>query len=73
MTLPDTCGASGGAISVWFRVTYCNHLGSIVTTWQNLTSGGSTIYCSVQHVTLVNIYHSIIAVEQKNISFVVIQ
>ena len=53
MTAPDTCGTSGGAISVCFRVTYCNHLGSIVTTWQNLTSRGSTIYCSVQHVTLV--------------------
>ena len=71
MTVPDTCSTSGGAISVWFRVTYCNHLGSIVTTWQNLTSAGSSIYCTVSQVTLV--VHSIIIVEQKSSSFVVIQ
>ena len=53
MTVPDTCGTSRGAISVWYRVTYCNHLGSIVTTIQNHTPGGSAIYCTTQHVMLV--------------------
>ena len=52
MTRPDTCG-TGGAISVWYRVTYCNHVGSIVTTAQNQTSGGSSIYCTRHDVTLV--------------------
>ena len=53
MTIPGTCGTSGGAISVWYRVVYCNQLGSVVTTAQNLTSGGSIIYCTAGEVVLV--------------------
>ena len=43
MTDPATCGTSGGAISLWCKVTACPHAGSAVSTMQNLQSGGSAI------------------------------
>ena len=53
MTVPGTCGTSGGAVSVWYRMIHCSPVASIVTTMQNRTSGGSANYYSAQQVTLV--------------------
>ena len=56
MTEPGTCDTSGGAISVWQRVTSCSgSAGSIVTTMDIHTgeSTGCAIYCTSQQITLV--------------------
>ena len=39
MTHPESCGAAGGAISLWFRVVACGHTTSIVATVSNSTAG----------------------------------
>ena len=43
MTHPESCGAAGGAIHLWFRVNKCPLAGAIVTTVSN-TSAGYHIY-----------------------------
>ena len=43
MTRPETCGAAGGAISLWVNVFDCQD-GGIVSTGQSGTQG-SHIYC----------------------------
>ena len=53
MTVPGTCGTSGGAISLWYRVTERSSLGAIVTTLQDFHSGGTSISCDGQQVLLV--------------------
>ena len=44
MTRPETCGAAGGAISVWINLIDCTHGGIISTLVQG--SSGSVIDCS---------------------------
>ena len=44
MTRPDTCGAAGGAISLWINVTDCPSTGGIVPSVSGST--GSRIYCT---------------------------
>ena len=44
MTRPDTCGAAGGAISLWINVTDCPSTGGIVSSVSGST--GSRIYCT---------------------------
>ena len=39
MTLPETCGAAGGAISLWFRVYDCTGLCGFVSSQGDGTSG----------------------------------
>ena len=53
MTVPGTCGTSGGAISLWYRMTECSSLGAIVKTFQGSHSGGTSIHCEGQQVMLV--------------------
>ena len=44
MTRPDTCGAAGGAISLWLKVVDCEN-GGIITTTQNDISTGLFFLC----------------------------
>ena len=44
MTQPDTCGAAGGAISMWLNVIDCNNNAGIVSSTQ-LRGIGSLIFC----------------------------
>ena len=47
MTRPETCGAAGGALSVWFRLIECESGidgGSVVSTYSGRTTG-SAIFC----------------------------
>ena len=44
LTHPESCGAAGGAISLWFRVIECYTAGAIVTTTYN-SSAGYNINC----------------------------
>ena len=44
MTRPHTCGAEGGAISLWARVTKC-HAGGIVKTRSTHGGEGVVIQC----------------------------
>ena len=41
MTRPETCGAAGGAISVWINLISCSH-GGIISSYSDGT--GSVIY-----------------------------
>ena len=45
MTRPETCGAAGGAISLWLQLIDCTGIDGIIS---SLTDGftGSLIYCS---------------------------
>ena len=45
MTRPETCGAAGGAISLWLKVHECHNSGGIITTRENADSTGFSIYC----------------------------
>ena len=44
MTRPETCGAAGGAISLWVNVTDCAPGGGILSSLTDGTSG-SLIFC----------------------------
>ena len=44
MTRPETCGAAGGAISVW--VHYASGSGTIIATISSFIETGFQIYCS---------------------------
>ena len=53
MTQPQTCGAAGGAISVWVKVMHCPHgkgeTEGIVSS--TATSGtGSIVYCHLGNI-----------------------
>ena len=48
MSDPQTCGAAGGAISLWFRVINC-FVGAIITSISNDTVG-SLMLCSTDYV-----------------------
>ena len=46
MTRPETCGAAGGAISLWVKVIECvADRGGIVSS-RSSSSSGSIIYCT---------------------------
>ena len=32
MVIPETCGAAGGAVSLWVNVSECDYVGGIITT-----------------------------------------
>ena len=45
MSRPNTCGAAGGAISLWMRVINCSEsFCGVVTTRSQYNSGGFAIY-----------------------------
>ena len=47
MTRPETCGAAGGAISLWVRVTDCDDgIISSLTVTSGADGGGSAISCA---------------------------
>ena len=39
LTHPESCGAAGAAISLWFRVNQCFVAGAIVSTVYNSSAG----------------------------------
>ena len=45
MTRPETCGAAGGAISLWVKVIDCPMTGGIISS-QIYGSSGIDIYCA---------------------------
>ena len=46
MTNPNTCGASGGAVSMWYKVTGCASLGAIVSTMKVFWEAGFSMHCN---------------------------
>ena len=51
MTRPETCGAAGGAISLWINVIECGY-GGIISSWvEGFT--GSNIFCNVDKIVYV--------------------
>ena len=45
MALPDTCGAAGGAVALWMRITEPDlHFGGIMS---SLSSGNFTAYLRI--------------------------
>ena len=49
MTRPETCGAAGGAISLWVNQIECPLPGGIVST-RAFGSSGSLIYCTIANI-----------------------
>ena len=49
MTRPETCGAAGGAISLWMSFTDCRSHGAIITTQKDASTTGFTVYCPNAH------------------------
>ena len=45
MTRPETCGAAGGAISVWLRLAECPPGAGIITTIDNSDKTGFRLWC----------------------------
>ena len=46
MTLPETCGEAGGAISLWLRVIGCDDAGIVSTVaWLHDYASGSVLDC----------------------------
>ena len=70
MTAPDTCGTSGGAISLWYKVTECEDLGAVVTTLQAFGYGGTTISCDRTIVRLVAKTECIIVILMLSIALI---
>ena len=54
MARPDTCGAEGGAISLWVNVIDCRNIffydGGIVSSIQDGVTTGSLIFCYYEEV-----------------------
>ena len=49
MTRPETCGAAGGAISVWMKINDCpSGDGGIVMS--SAVTTGAIIYCQVENI-----------------------
>ena len=44
MTKPETCGASGGAVSLWMKVVDCPGSGGIVSS-ERMGSAGFRLFC----------------------------
>ena len=49
MTRPETCGAAGGAVSLWMRVIDCPSTGGIVSSYVDFKSY-FVIYCETNLV-----------------------
>ena len=45
MTLPETCGASGGAVSFWMKLVDCHDFGGIISSL-TLNETGLRVYCN---------------------------
>ena len=45
MTRPDTCGAAGGAISLWMKLIDCPPGGGIITTIDDSDKTGFRFFC----------------------------
>ena len=45
MTRPETCGAAGGAISVWVKIRDCHGQGGIISSQTNAASG-TLLFCT---------------------------
>ena len=45
MTRPETCGAAGGAISVWVNVIDCPQTAGIITSIDDPDKNGFSIWC----------------------------
>ena len=61
MTRPETCGAAGGAVSVWVKVTECpgeieGGIG-IITSQSSDQKTGFSIMCLSSEIGCVNIIH----------------
>ena len=46
MSLPETCGSVGGAISLWINVIDCRNGAGIISSRLHDVSQGIGIYCS---------------------------
>ena len=49
MTRPETCGAAGGAISVWLNVTTCPGYQGIISSYDYLSTG-LIIFCYNENI-----------------------
>ena len=45
MTRQETCGAAGGAFSIWLRLTDCPHSAGIITTIDDSDKTGFRLWC----------------------------
>ena len=51
MARPDTCGAAGGAISLWANLGHCpNHVECGIVSSRAIGSSGSIIYCTHDYI-----------------------
>ena len=39
ITRPETCGPEGAAVSLWFKLTYCNTESCLITSRRSLSTG----------------------------------
>ena len=46
MTQQESCGAAGGAISLWINIIECPEVHGIISTRDNDHSQGLQVYCS---------------------------
>ena len=44
MTQPETCGAAGGTISLWVKISNCRNYDGIIST-RGYNEYGQVIYC----------------------------
>ena len=45
MTVPDSCGETGGAVSLWTNITECSEVHGILTTVSS-QSTGFVMFCA---------------------------
>ena len=57
MTRPETCGAEGGAVSVWINVIGFFYDGGIVSSFQDGGTTGSLIDCYYGTSGMTHIYY----------------
>ena len=51
MSQPETCGAAGGAISMWVNIIDCSNNGGIITTELQAGKMGTSVYCGQRNIT----------------------
>ena len=56
ITQPDTCGAAGGAVSLWVKVIDCGFDDGIFTTMENTQMRGVAITCYPPNIKYVREY-----------------
>ena len=49
MTQPETCGAAGGAVSLWMKLVECPDWAGVISSWTRTT--GFVIYCASGNFT----------------------